>query len=146
MSDYIIAVDFDGTLCENAWPGIGEARGGVIDYVLGQQMTGAKLILWTNRRGERLDEAVRWCVARGIAFDAVNENLPEIVERFGGDTRKVFADEYLDDKAVRPESVEKRRKRVSGRAVRTSSARKTAQCAVFSEMRPKQARGSGIRN
>ena len=118
MSDHIIAVDFDGTLCENAWPGIGPARSGVIEYVLGQQMTGAKLILWTNRKGERLEEAVRWCAARGIAFDAVNENLPEIVERFGGDTRKVYADEYLEDKAVLPDSVEKKRRRVSGRAMR----------------------------
>lgn len=118
MSDHIIAVDFDGTLCENAWPGIGPARAGVIDYVLGQQMTGARLILWTNRVGERLDEAVRWCATLGIAFDAVNENLPEIVQAFGGDTRKVFADEYLDDKAVLPEMVEENRRRVSGRAVR----------------------------
>lgn len=118
MSDHIIAVDFDGTLCENAWPGIGPARAGVIDYVLGQQMTGAKLILWTNRKGERLEEAVKWCAERGIAFDAVNENLPHIIEKFGGDTRKVFANEYLDDKAVLPEAVEKRRKRVSGRAIR----------------------------
>ena len=118
MADRISAVDFDGTLCENAWPGIGPARAGVIDYVLGQQMTGAKLILWTNRRGEKLAEAMKWCAARGIAFDAVNENLPEIIERFGGDTRKVFADEYLDDKAVLPESVERKRRRISGRAVR----------------------------
>lgn len=118
MSDHIIAVDFDGTLCENAWPGIGPARAGVIDYVLGQQITGAKLILWTNRTGERLNEAVRWCAARGLAFDAVNENLPEIIDAFGGDTRKVFAHEYLDDRAVLPESVEKKRRRVSGRAVR----------------------------
>jgi len=118
MSDYIIAVDFDGTLCENAWPGIGEARAGVIDYVLGQQMTGAKIILWTNRRGEKLEEAVRWCAARGLAFDAVNENLPEVIERFGGDTRKVFAHEYLDDRAVLPDTVEKKRRRISGRAVR----------------------------
>lgn len=118
MGDYIIAVDFDGTLCENAWPGIGEARAGVIDYVLGQQMTGAKLILWTNRKDERLEEAVKWCAARGIAFDAVNENLPEVIERFGGDTRKVFANEYLDDRAVLPDSVEKRRRRISGRAMR----------------------------
>ena len=88
--------------------------------MLGQQMTGAKLILWTNRRGEKLEEAVRWCAARGLAFDAVNENLPEVIERFGGDTRKVFADEYLEDKAVRPESVEKQRKRVSGRAFRNT--------------------------
>lgn len=118
MNEHIIAVDFDGTLCENAWPGIGEARAGVIDYVLGQQATGAKLILWTNRRGERLDEAVKWCAARGIAFDAVNENLPEVIDRFGGDTRKVYADEYLEDKAVLPDAVEKRRKRISGRAMR----------------------------
>ena len=118
MSTKIIAVDFDGTLCENAWPGIGPARTGVIDYVLGQQMTGAKLILWTNRNGERLEEALKWCAARGIAFDAVNENLPEIVQAFGGDTRKVYADEYLDDKALSLDAVEKRRKRVSGRALR----------------------------
>ena len=116
--DRIIAVDFDGTLCENAWPGIGEARGSVIDYVLGEQMTGAKLILWTCRKGERLQEAVKWCAARGLAFDAVNENLPEIVERFGGDCRKVFADEYLEDKAVLPETVERQRKRINGRALR----------------------------
>lgn len=118
MSDYIIAVDFDGTLCENAWPEIGPARAGVIDYVLGEQMTGAKLILWTCRKGERLQEAVKWCAARGLAFDAVNENLPEIVERFGGDCRKIFADEYLEDKAVLPDTVKRQRRRINGRALR----------------------------
>ena len=118
MSDHIIAVDFDGTLCENAWPGIGAARSGVLDYVLHEQATGAKIILWTNRVGERLDEALKWCAVRGLAFDAVNENLPEVVRRFGGDTRKVFADEYLDDRAKRPEEVEGQRKRISGRAMR----------------------------
>ena len=81
-------------------------------------MTGAKLILWTNRQGERLDEALKWCAVRGLAFDAVNENLPEVVRAFGGDTRKIYADEYLDDKALNPMDVEKRRKRVSGRAMR----------------------------
>ena len=99
MSDRIIAVDFDGTLCENAWPGIGEARNGVIDYVLAQKDTGAKIILWTNRNGERLDEALRWCAERGLEFDAVNENLPEVIQMFGRDTRKVYADEYWDDKS-----------------------------------------------
>ena len=107
MSVRIIAVDFDGTLCESAWPGIGPARPGVIDYVLYQQMTGAKIILWTARRDEKLQEAVYWCAQHGIAFDAVNENLPEIVKRFGGDTRKVYADEYLDDKAALPDEVER---------------------------------------
>lgn len=106
--NYIVAVDFDGTLCGNAWPRIGAPRHGVIDYVLYRQEHGAKLILWTNRSGNELSEAVAWCAEHGIQFDAVNENVPEAVDFFRGDTRKVFADEYIDDKAVHPDSFEKR--------------------------------------
>lgn len=100
MSSKIIAVDFDGTLCENAWPEIGAPRQAVIDYVLEQQMYGAKLILWTNRSGEYLHDALVWCNDRGIRFDAVNENVPEMVEYFHNDCRKVFANEYIDDRAI----------------------------------------------
>ena len=100
VADKIIAVDFDGTLCENAWPGIGAPRQAVIDYVQDQQRRGAKLILWTNRGGEYLDAALDWCEDRGLVFNAVNENIPEMVEYFGNDCRKVFANEYIDDRAV----------------------------------------------
>ena len=41
----IIAVDFDGCLCENAWPEIGEAKQDVIDALLLRQKSGAKIIL-----------------------------------------------------------------------------------------------------
>lgn len=100
MNNKIIAVDFDGTLCENAWPGIGAPRQPVIDYLFAQQRQGAKLILWTNRYGDYLDEALDWCEDRGLVFNAVNENLPEIIEAFGNDCRKVFANEYIDDRAI----------------------------------------------
>ena len=103
----IIAVDFDGTLCSNAWPGIGAPRKGVIEYVKHQRQNGAKLILWTNRVGDRLDAAVEWCREQGVEFDAVNENLPEIVQEFSADCRKIFADVYLDDKAMKPEEAER---------------------------------------
>jgi len=105
MSDRarIIAVDFDGCLCENAWPDIGEAKQDVIDALLLRQKVGAKIILWTCRVGERLDAAVRWCADHGITFDAINENLPVNIVAFGNDCRKVYADEYWDDKAVMPE-------------------------------------------
>lgn len=56
---------------------------------------------WTCRVGERLQEAVEWCRGYGLEFDAVNENLPEIIECFGTDTRKVCADIYIDDKMVK---------------------------------------------
>ena len=97
----IIAVDFDGTLCENKWPGIGEPRMDVIRYCKDEQKKGAKLILWTCRQGKELLDALYWCnVGLDLAFDAVNENLPEIIEEFGHDTRKIFAHEYIDDRAV----------------------------------------------
>lgn len=103
----IIAVDFDGTLCGNAWPDIGPPRNGVVEYVKHHKQNGDRVILWTNRSRERLDAAVKWCAEQGIVFDAVNENLPDIIEKFGGDCRKVFADEYIDDKAVLPDALEK---------------------------------------
>lgn len=96
----IIAVDFDGTLCRNAFPNIGKPRKWVIRRLLKAQHKGAKIILNTCRTGTRLYQAVVWCEARGIKFDAVNENLPEIIALFGGDTRKIHATEYWDDKAV----------------------------------------------
>lgn len=103
MNNKIIAVDFDGTLCLNMYPDIGVPRKMVINYIISEKEKGAKLILWTNRRDERLQEAVNWCSRQGIVFDAVNENLPEIIKSFGGDCRKVFANEYLDDRAITPE-------------------------------------------
>lgn len=100
MYNQIIAVDFDGTLCENKWPEIGEPNTELIGYLIMMQKTvGAKIILWTCRAGEMLDKAVNWCSEHGLEFDAVNENLPHIVERFGSDTRKIFANMYIDDRS-----------------------------------------------
>lgn len=95
----IWAIDFDGTLCENRWPEIGEARQDVIDIVRKAQRNGKRLILWTCREGEHLDAAIEWCRERGITFDAVNDNLPEIKERYQCNPRKITANVYLDDRA-----------------------------------------------
>lgn len=96
----IVAVDFDGTLCEDNYPKIGEANEELIEYLKAWKKWGGKLILWTCRNGGKLLDAVEWCEKRGLIFDAVNENLPEIIDQVGGDTRKIFADEYIDDKNV----------------------------------------------
>ena len=98
----IIAVDFDGTLCENEWPGIGAAKQQTIDVLRTARACGARLILWTNRVGARLNEAVAWSREHGLEFDAVNENLPEVLAAFTTDCRKVYADIYLDDRAAQP--------------------------------------------
>ena len=98
----IIAVDFDGTLCENKWPEIGAPKWNTIQTRVAAQAAGARLVLWTNRVGARLREAVEWCRNRELEFDAVNENLPEIKAAFTTDCRKVYADIYLDDRAAQP--------------------------------------------
>lgn len=100
MKPKIIAVDFDGTIVTNKFPEIGELIPETVNALKIEKAQGARLILWTCRRAERLTTAVGWCAEHGIYFDAVNENLPDIIEAFGGDTRKIFANEYWDDKAV----------------------------------------------
>lgn len=97
-----VACDFDGTLCEDAFPEIGEAKLDVIERVKEHKANGGKVILWTCRDGEYLEEAVIWCKKQGIEFDSVNEDIDEIKNAdFGRDKSvKVFADEYWDDKAV----------------------------------------------
>lgn len=96
----VIAVDFDGCLCENRWPDIGEPRQQVINELAKQQADGAKLILWTCREGEALAAAVKWCDGHGLTFDAVNDNLEESKQHFGNNCRKVWATEYWDDRSV----------------------------------------------
>lgn len=97
MDPKIIAVDFDGTLFENKWPDIGEPIMEVIDYVKKEQAAGSRIILWTCRSGMELVNALYYCKKYGIVFDAVNKNLPEIVEKYGVDARKIYADVYVDD-------------------------------------------------
>ncbi len=96
----IYACDFDGTLCESQFPGIGSPNMALINHLIKRRNQGNKIILWTCRVGERLQEAVEWCRGYGLEFDAVNENLPKMIEQWGGESRKVFADVYIDDKAV----------------------------------------------
>ncbi len=96
----VIAVDFDGCLCEANWPEIGAPRMPVIRELLLQQAEGAKIILWTCREGEQLQAAVMWCLNHGIKFDAINDNLEENKKRYGNNCRKVWATEYWDDKSV----------------------------------------------
>lgn len=93
----IIAVDFDGVLCEKKFPAIGAPNRKLIAHLVNLRINGAKIILWTCRNGSLLDDAVLWCNKQGLSFDAVNENLQENIEQYGGDTRKIFAHVYIDD-------------------------------------------------
>lgn len=96
----VIAVDFDGTLSFGQWPEVGPANDKLIHFLQNRQRSGDKLILWTCRVGKELALAVEWCRQQGLIFDAVNDNLPEIIELYGTNSRKVSCDYYIDDRAV----------------------------------------------
>lgn len=109
-----VAVDFDGTLCADAFPEVGEPKALVISYVKRLAAEGSKIILYTSREnGTRplLDEAVAFCKAQEIPLYAVNENPgnPHAVKNGlkHSDGRKVFADLYIDDKAITPAEIGK---------------------------------------
>ena len=82
-----IAIDFDGCLCADAFPTIGEPNWAVINRAKAEQRRGAGLILWTCREGDLLQEAVTACEGWGLIFDTVNESLPDWIEAFGTQPR-----------------------------------------------------------
>lgn len=97
----VIAVDFDGCICQLAWPSIGEPNWEIINALKEEKAKGTKLILWSCRCGDLLDEAIKACAEWGITFDAVNENIPDRLLKYGySDSRKISADEYWDDLAL----------------------------------------------
>lgn len=96
----ILAVDYDGTITlRNDYPNVGEFKPGAIEVLKELQKKGFKLILWTCRTGSELDVVVDAMKAQGLTFNAVNDHLDEVKSMYACDSRKVFADMYIDDMA-----------------------------------------------
>ena len=95
----IIAVDFDGTIVEDAYPKIGKTRIFAFETLKRLQQDNHRLILWTYRSGPKLQEAVNFCKENGIEFYAVNTSFPE--EKFDYTrSRKIHADLFIDDRNI----------------------------------------------
>ena len=95
----IIAVDFDGTIVEHRYPAIGPELPFAIDTLRQLAAEGHRLILWTVREGQYLDDAVEFCRSRGLEFYAVNRDYPEEEKEHNQHfTRKLKADLWIDDR------------------------------------------------
>lgn len=100
----IVAVDFDGTLVTNAFPDIGEPNLNLLMLLTQLRWRGAKLILWTCRDHQALDDALAFCHETMLLdFDAVNENVPDVPFPT---SHKIYADIYIDDRAMHPDSLQ----------------------------------------
>lgn len=96
-----IAVDFDGTIVEHRYPKIGEEIPFATETLKMLIADHHKLILWTVREGELLQEAVDWCKARGVEFYAINRDYPEeTLENNNHFSRKLKVDMWIDDRNV----------------------------------------------
>jgi hypothetical protein len=94
-----IAVDFDGTIVENAYPKIGREMLFAFATLKELHKKGHLLILWTFRTGQTLEEAVAFCRENGVEFYAINESYPG--ETGTSDySRKLNVDLFIDDRNI----------------------------------------------
>lgn len=97
----VLAIDYDQTLDCTPWPGVGliTPAAKVVMRLLAEE--GHKLIIWTCRSERALEDALANLRRQDVPYDYANQNCPEIIAEWGGsDSRKIFADLYLDDRAA----------------------------------------------
>ncbi len=96
-----IAVDFDGTIVEHAYPEIGREIPFATDTLRMLIEDRHQLILWSCREGDLLQDAIDWCHERGVDFYAVNRDFPEEdIERNEHFSRKLKVDLFIDDRNI----------------------------------------------
>lgn len=95
----LIAVDFDGTIVTHKYPAIGEEIPFATDTLKMLRRDGHRLILWSVREGQLLDDAVEWCRQRGVEFYAINRDYPEeTLDNNPHFSRKLKVDMFIDDR------------------------------------------------
>jgi hypothetical protein len=105
----VIAVDFDGTLCEHSFPEIGALRPGAREALTMFRDIGYKVLIYTCRTShwhydifggdpeqptlerERVQEMIVWLAKHEIPYDEIDD----------GSRGKPLADYYIDDKGIR---------------------------------------------
>ncbi|HAV02933.1 MAG TPA: hypothetical protein DCW95_07065 [Chryseobacterium sp.] len=93
-----LAIDFDGTVVDDAYPGIGKPKIFAFETLRKLQSEGYRLILWTYRHGKTLDEAVEFCRKNGVEFYAVNSSFEGEIFDHSQASRKIDADLFIDDR------------------------------------------------
>lgn len=96
-----IAVDFDGTIVTHEYPAIGQELPFATETLRALIRDRHRLILWSCREGQLLQDALDWCKERGVEFWAVNADYPEEQRKNNPDySRKLKADMFIDDRNI----------------------------------------------
>ena len=97
---FVACVDFDGTIAQNAFPGIGKLVLGAKDTINKMYDEGIEIIISSCRTGSFEADAENYLRRHGIKYDYLNCNLPRLIEDYKQDCRKISADVYIDDKCI----------------------------------------------
>ena len=92
----VIAIDFDGTCVTHDYPAIGKEIGSV-PVLKALVQAGHKLILFTMRDANQLDEAVNWFKQNEITLYARQYNPTQV---HWTRSNKCYANLYIDDAAL----------------------------------------------
>lgn len=97
----VLAMDFDGTIVHyNNAAEIGELIPGVVDELRNIKKAGWVIVIWTSRPD--VDSVRKILDKMGVPYDLINENpyIPEDAPKEIVNSRKIFADVYVDDRAL----------------------------------------------
>jgi hypothetical protein len=93
----IIAIDFDGTVVKHKYPFVGDTVDGSVRVLKKLVENKHKLILWTMRSGNELEDAVEWFKSNDIPLYGKNYNPGQ---QNWTKSPKAYAQLYIDDAAL----------------------------------------------
>lgn len=96
----VIAIDFDDTIAENMYPEVGRMKPHAKEIINKLYDEGHEIIIWTCRWDDAADKARDFLAQHGIKYHKFNEHIDWALEEFKNDTRKIYADIYIDDKQL----------------------------------------------
>lgn len=96
----VISVDFDGIVAECDYPRIGNLREGASYYINKLIDEGYGIVINTCRSGKFQTDAEDFMAIHNVKYHHINENFPFLIDYYNGDSRKISADVYIDDKSI----------------------------------------------
>ena len=95
-----ISIDYDDTIVYQDFPNSGTIKPNAKEVINRLYDDGHHILIWTCRAFDKLEIAKNYLIECGIKFHLINENLPNNIEQYGGDTRKMSAHIYIDDRQL----------------------------------------------
>lgn len=96
----IISIDYDDTIVYADYPNIGVIKPFAAIVINQLYDEGHTIIINTCRSGEHEAAAAQYLTESGVQFHHINENHPDNIAQYDSDSRKIFADVYIDDKQL----------------------------------------------